>query len=225
MITYKNVLAYIFFGLIFPLMAHAQQLGMVNFAFDSDQLDAAARTQIEKIAEDFHATDSYKPLVIVGYTDAVGASGYNQSLGLRRAQKVANALAAAGVPVSRIGTIESRGERELLVSVATAERANRRATVDLGTILAACRSYRDISLPADAAGDALQNDLRSNLSEAAQYYQQIAQTGSRSAAFQMAGAARSDCEQAVGFRNDSVRKLEYAKRCFCSHARMRAALN
>ncbi len=35
---------------------------------------------------------------------------------------------------------------------------------------------------------------------------------------------QDDCSQAVGFDGGSLRKVEYAKRCFCSSARMRTAL-
>ncbi|MBA5764753.1 OmpA family protein, partial [Vibrio sp. 404] len=104
-------------------------LGTVLFDFDSASLDAEAATQVRAIAEALEATPSYKPTIVVGYTDAVGSTGYNLALGQRRAQTVADALTAQGVPVSRIGTIASRGEADLVVAVATAERRNRRVNV------------------------------------------------------------------------------------------------
>lgn len=203
----------------------AQEFGTVNFAFDADQLDAEGRQQIAAIADRLKETDSYKPTVVVGYTDAVGSSGYNQGLGQRRAKTVADALIAAGVPVDRIGTLKSRGEQDLLIRVETAERRNRRVTIGLGDILAACPSYRRVALSQNAVGDALQTDLSARLSEAVETYNRLTASGSNSPAFQMAGAAREDCGQAVGYDGGSVRKLEYAKRCFCSSARMRTALS
>ena len=205
-------------------VAHAQEFGTVNFQFDSDQLDTEGRQQISDIAQRLKDTNSYKPTVVVGYTDAVGTSAYNLDLGQRRAKTVADALIAAGVSVDRLGTIASRGKNDLLVKVQTAERRNRRVTVQLGDILAACPSYRNVALSQNAVGTELQNDLTLRLSEAVENYSRMTASGANGPAFQMAGAAREDCGQAVGYDDQSVRKVEYAKRCFCSSARMRAAL-
>ncbi|MFC3616762.1 OmpA family protein [Lutimaribacter marinistellae] len=223
----RNWFQSLVFGIVFSCLASiglAQTFGTVNFEFDSDQLDESGRAQVLEIAEALKAIDTYKPTVVVGYTDAVGSSAYNDNLGLRRARTVAQALIAAGVPVDRVDTIQSRGERELLVAVRTPERLNRRVTVGLGQILAACRSYRDVPLSQDDIGDTLQADLVAQVVDARSVYQQLTQTGGNPSAFQMAGAARSDCEQAAGYSGDSIRKLEYAKRCMCSTARMDVAL-
>ncbi|PRY25335.1 OmpA family protein [Aliiruegeria haliotis] len=208
---------------LLPLQLHAQTVGTINFDFDSATLDAEALAKVATIAEQLKTNPSYKPTVVVGHTDAVGSYGYNQSLGLRRAQAVANALVAAGAPVARVGTVESRGKNELLVAVSGPERRNRRVTVTLEDMLAACRSWRDIGLDASAVGEALQNDLNTRLGEAVSFYQQLASSGGNGPAFQMAGAAREDCGNAVGFDGGSVRKVEYAQRCMCSSARMRVA--
>ncbi|WP_187430847.1 Peptidoglycan-associated lipoprotein [Roseobacter fucihabitans] len=207
-----------------PMVALAQDVGTINFKFDADQLDAQGLAQVAQIAEQLKARQSYKPTVVVGFTDAVGTTGYNDGLGLRRAQSVAAALQAQGVPVDRIGSIASRGERELLVSVTGAERANRRVTVSLEEIMSACRSYREIPLTPASIGEELQTDLRVRLAEAVQSFDQMAITRRDGAAFQMAGAAREDCGIAVGYDADAVRKTEYAQKCFCSSARMQAAL-
>ena len=162
---------------------------------------------------------------MVGYTDAGGSSGYNDQLGLRRARAVAQELVAQGVPVARVGTVESRGERELLVSVTTAERRNRRATVTLDDMLAACRSYRDISITPASIRDELQQDLESRLSEAVSAFAAYQSNGTNGPAFQMAGAAQEDCGIATGFEPNALRKTEYAQRCICSSARLRTALS
>ncbi|WP_425044238.1 OmpA family protein [Primorskyibacter sp. S87] len=209
---------------LLPFAAVAQTVGTVNFDFDSDQLDAQALQQVRSIADSLKASPSYKPTVVVGYTDAVGTSAYNRDLGRRRAQRVAEALVAAGVPVDRVGSIESRGKSELLVAVATPERRNRRVTVTLDDILKACRTYREVQLDASSVGDALQNDLESRLADAVANYSSLKTNGLNGPAYQMAGAAREDCNRAVGFKSDSIRKVEYAKKCFCSSARMQVAL-
>lgn len=217
----KYVLALI---LLIPAASFAQEFGTVNFKFDSDQLDSEGQRQVSEIAEKLKSVQSYKPTVVVGYTDAVGTSSYNLDLGQRRANRVASALIALGVPVDRIGSTSSRGKNDLLIAVATAERQNRRVTVKLEDILAACRSYREITLSQDAIGDELQTDLSTRLSEAVAYYEQFTNSGNNGPAFQMAGAAREDCSNAVGLDRKSVRKIEYAKKCFCNSARLRVAL-
>ena len=207
-----------------PLVAAAQELGTVNFAFDSAELDAEAQAQVAAIADRLKENPSYKPTVVVGFTDAVGSTGYNDALGLRRARAVTAALEAAGVGVSRIGDVSSRGKRELLVSVMGPSRQNRRVTVTLGDMLQACRSFREIPLTRASVGDELQTDIEQRLSEADTFYEQLAVARQSGAAFQMAGAAREDCFIAAGYDADSLRKVEYAQRCFCSSARMRVAL-
>lgn len=205
-----------------PPVARAQDVGTVNFDFDSAVLDAEAQATIAAIAERLRANANYRPTVVVGHTDAVGSPGYNQGLGMRRAQAVANALIAQGVPVARIGTVESRGESELLVRVSGRERRNRRVTVTLEEMLAACRSWREVGLTPASVGPALQTDLTQRLAEAVSFFDQLAASGANGPAFQMAGAAREDCGIAVGLEGTG-RKVEYAQRCLCSSARMRVA--
>lgn len=210
--------------LVWGAIAQAQDLGTVLFDFDSASLDAEAATQVRAIAEALEATPSYKPTIVVGYTDAVGSTGYNLALGQRRAQTVADALTAQGVPVSRIGTIASRGEADLVVAVATAERRNRRVNVALDDMLSACRSYRDIDLNPAGFGDAFQVDLQSRLAEAVNAYSRFTGDSQNGPAFQMAGAAKYDCGIAAGLGPNEDRKLEYGPKCFCNSARLRVAL-
>lgn len=211
--------------LLMPVSLSAQDIGTINFAFDSAELDAEAEAKIVEIAERLKENPSYKPTVLIGFTDAVGGVGYNDQLGLRRANAVSAALLAQGVSVDRIGGVSSRGERELLVSVAGPERLNRRVTVTLGDMLAACRTYREIPLTVSSVGEELQSDLETRLSEAESFFAQLAAARRSGAAFQMAGAAREDCNIAVGYDKSALRKVEYSQRCFCSSARMRVALN
>lgn len=219
----RSILAVALLSLV-PMDIQAQDIGTVNFQFNADQLDAEGRQQVAAIAERLKASQSYKPTVVVGYTDAVGGDGYNIDLGRRRAQTVANALVALGAPVHRIDHVESRGENELLVMVSTPERMNRRVTVKLDDMLAACRSYREIQLSQSSIGTSLEQDLRQKLAVAIQQYQSYAATGANGPAYQMAGAAREDCGIAAGFDGGATRKLEYSKRCLCSYARLQVAM-
>jgi outer membrane protein OmpA-like peptidoglycan-associated protein len=205
--------------------ASAQDLGTVLFDFDSDALDAQSQSQVAAIAETLKENPSYKPTIVVGYTDAVGSSDYNQGLGQRRARAVAGALTAAGVPISRIGTVASCGENDLVVAVATAERLNRRATVTLDDMMKACRSYRNIDLNPAGFGAEFQSDLQARLDRAVASYARFAADGRNGPAYQMAGAAKYDCGIAVGLETDELRKLEYGQKCFCSSARLQVALD
>lgn len=212
------------FMLFVPAALTAQDIGTVNFAFDSAEIDAEAQAQIAAIATRLKETPSYKPTVVVGYTDAVGSFGYNDALGLRRARAVTEALRAQGVAVDRIGDVSSRGERALLVSVQGPERQNRRVTVTLDDMLRACKSFREIPLTQASVGEELRRDLTQRHSEARQFYEQLAVARQSGAAFQMAGAAREDCFIAAGYDASALRMVEYAQRCICSSARMRVAL-
>ena len=81
-----------------------------------------------------------------------------------------------------------------------------------------------MNLAQSSIGDALKADLVSRLQTAQQHYATLQNTGANGSAFQMAGAAREDCSEAVAYKRDAERKLEYSKRCFCSSARLQVAL-
>lgn len=222
--VWGRVIATVFALFAFSTILAAQTLGTVYFEFDSDQLDGETRAQVAEIAERLKASPSYKPTVVVGYTDAVGSASYNQGLGKRRARRVEAALVEAGVPVSRIGVVSSRGENDLVVEVATAERRNRRVRVTLEDMLAACRTYREIDLNPAGFGQEFQSDLRARLDEAVAAYAQFSSDGRNAAAFQMAGAARFDCGIATELDLQAGRKKEFGQKCFCNSARLRVAL-
>ncbi|MEM0950076.1 MAG: OmpA family protein [Pseudomonadota bacterium] len=207
-----------------PGALRAQDLGTVLFDFDSAIVTQSAQEQIAEIAAAIAARPPYNRALIVGYTDAVGAAGYNQNLGQRRADAVAAALRQAGITVDRIGPVESRGEQDLVVMVGTAERRNRRVRVSLQDMLAACPSYRTIPLSAQDIGPVVQDDLASRLATAAASYQQFQSSGQNGPAFQMAGAARHDCGIATALDADAPRKVEYGQRCLCNFARLQVAL-
>lgn len=223
MLRKVKVLA-LLWAICLPVLAGAQQLGTVNFDFDSDRLDADALAEVRRIATQLDATPSFRPTVVIGHTDAVGSLAYNDNLGLRRARNTAAALEAAGVSVDRIGTVQSRGKRELLIQVATRERANRRVTVSLSDALAACRSWRQVPLEPRQVNDLLQRELVQRTAEAEATVARLRSSGTNAPAFQMAGAAVEDCATAQGFGLDQFRKREYSQRCLCSSYRMQAAL-
>ncbi len=84
----------------------ASEMRIVYFDFDSATLTPAAKAKLDVLA-DLINTNGAVHARIVGYADIIGASSYNQTLSLRRADAVANYLAAKGVSIS--GASEVRG--------------------------------------------------------------------------------------------------------------------
>lgn len=71
------------------------------FDFDSDQLHAAQRLELQRMGQTL-ATLGITGLRVEGHTDSVGRADYNQRLSLRRADAVAQALQAPGTPLRGI---------------------------------------------------------------------------------------------------------------------------
>lgn len=96
----------------------------VYFAFNaSDLIGPAARA-----SQDAAAYLLYHPqakVELVGHTDPIGPDNANETLGLRRAQAVEQALLTAGVAPSQI-SVRSEGERALVTTVPKMFRINRR---------------------------------------------------------------------------------------------------
>jgi outer membrane protein OmpA-like peptidoglycan-associated protein len=74
----------------------------VLFDYDSDALTPAGGAAVSKIAEIVKRLAPANQLICEGHTDARGASAYNFELSLRRARRVASALASAGIAEQRI---------------------------------------------------------------------------------------------------------------------------
>lgn len=105
--------------------------GDVTFATDQYQVEARFYPVLNSVAKVLNHYD--KTLIdVAGYTDSTGTASYNQQLSMRRAESVANYLAAQGVQTVRIQAI-GYGENNPVASNATASgRAmNRRVTITL----------------------------------------------------------------------------------------------
>ena len=109
----------------------------VTFAFDKADLDATARAALDTQVVWLKANPGVR-MTIIGHTDLVGSERYNDSLGLRRAQRVLGYLASKGISRKRLAAIASRGEREPVVQTEARERRNRRATT---TVSGFARNY------------------------------------------------------------------------------------
>jgi peptidoglycan-associated lipoprotein len=77
----------------------------VYFAFDSSELDSAARAALQEAADCYRGqADPGLSLLLTGACDPRGTEEYNIALGERRAQSVRSYLTSLGLDSSRIST-------------------------------------------------------------------------------------------------------------------------
>lgn len=102
----------------------------VNFAFDSDLLDAGARDTLREQAHWIRQFPEVR-FRVYGHTDAVGSARYNKALGMRRAQAVVAYLVRQGISRSRLEAVASFGETQPLIVSQGRERRNRRTVTEV----------------------------------------------------------------------------------------------
>ncbi len=103
--------------------------GMVYFALDSANLDAEDQAMLDDIIAAVKENGPSK-IVVRGHADRSGPDDYNMALSEQRADTIAAALVAAGIPADAVRTM-GRGESDLAVATddGVAMRQNRRAAV------------------------------------------------------------------------------------------------
>jgi outer membrane protein OmpA-like peptidoglycan-associated protein len=79
-------------------------LGDVLFEFNRADIKATGHGELRKLA-DFLKKHPDRQVLIEGHTDDIGSNAYNENLSRRRAEAVANALAALGVPSPRVTAV------------------------------------------------------------------------------------------------------------------------
>jgi outer membrane protein OmpA-like peptidoglycan-associated protein len=96
-----------------------------------DELTPDSRQLLGRIVDEI-ARRPAPEIVVIGHTDRVGAVPYNDTLSLRRAERVRDELVKVGIAADRI-RVEGRGEREPLVPTAdeVAEPRNRRVEINV----------------------------------------------------------------------------------------------
>lgn len=102
----------------------------VNFAFNSSDLTADAKKNLDAVAEifiEFPDTD----LMVEGHTDSVGNDDYNMKLSKRRADSVVNYLKSKGV-ASRRFSVKAFGESAPRFDNATKEGQAKNRRVEIG---------------------------------------------------------------------------------------------
>jgi OOP family OmpA-OmpF porin len=85
----------------------------VYFEFDKDTLTDSGRLVINMLLADARMVPP-SSVTLIGHTDTVGSADYNLALGLRRANRVRDALIAGGIPADRIA-VASKGMMDLKV--------------------------------------------------------------------------------------------------------------
>lgn len=105
--------------------------GTVYFGFDQDTLTPLATSEVETVAQ-FLRYNPSTLVSLVGHADPLGEAPYNQDLGTRRAERVAQALITHGVQVDRI-SVDSLGESAPVAPDKASYHLDRRVTVSYAT--------------------------------------------------------------------------------------------
>jgi peptidoglycan-associated lipoprotein len=87
----------------------------VHFALDSDQLYDSEKPLLDTTASCLQKNDKQR-VSIVGNADERGSTEYNQDLGQRRAQAVANYLEEKGAAPTQVEAVISHGEESPICS-------------------------------------------------------------------------------------------------------------
>jgi peptidoglycan-associated lipoprotein len=102
----------------------------INFEFNSSELSEDAKAILKKQA-DFIRQFPEVRFRVFGHTDLVGSAGYNQRLGLRRAQAAVAYLSTLGVSKSRLEAVASFGKTRPIVQTNEPEVRNRRTVTEV----------------------------------------------------------------------------------------------
>ncbi len=102
----------------------------ITFEFNSATLTAESRAVLDRQANWISQFPEIR-FRVYGHTDLVGSNGYNQALGLRRAQAVVAYFASKGISRSRVEAVSSFGETQPVVQTQEAEMQNRRTVTEV----------------------------------------------------------------------------------------------
>lgn len=107
----------------------------INFAFNSSELTEESR-QILLTQANFIKQFPEVRFKVFGHTDLVGSAGYNQRLGLRRAQAAVSFLIAQGISRSRLEAVVSYGKSRPIIQTDQPEERNRRTVTEVSGFVA-----------------------------------------------------------------------------------------
>jgi len=117
------------FGLALDAQPGRPTSFLLYFLEARDELTPDSQQLLGRVVDEI-ARRPAPEIVVIGHTDRVGPVPYNDTLSLRRAERVRDELVKVGIAAERI-RVEGRGEREPLVPTAdeVAEPRNRRVEV------------------------------------------------------------------------------------------------
>jgi outer membrane immunogenic protein len=107
----------------------APRVFIVFFDWDRDTITAEGQ-QIIQQAADAYKTGAPVQIQVTGYTDRSGSAAYNQRLSERRANNVARAMVALGVPQTQM-LVSGRGENDNRVPTAAGVREPQNRRVEI----------------------------------------------------------------------------------------------
>ena len=104
---------------------------LLYFLQDTDEYTPASKDAFEKVFAEV-ARRKVAEIAVIGHTDRVGAVEYNDTLSLRRAERVRRDFVDRGIPTGAID-VAGRGEREPVVPTAdeVSEPRNRRVEINV----------------------------------------------------------------------------------------------
>jgi outer membrane protein OmpA-like peptidoglycan-associated protein len=102
----------------------------ITFEFNSAELTPAAQDILRKQANFIKQFPEVR-FKVFGHTDLVGSVGYNQRLGLRRAQAAVAFLTSMGISKSRLEAVVSYGKTRPLIQTDQPEERNRRTVTEV----------------------------------------------------------------------------------------------
>ncbi|GGP22672.1 OmpA family protein [Silvimonas iriomotensis] len=102
----------------------------VLFPFDKATLKPEGKDALDQLYQQVKAMDPKEgKAIIVGYTDRLGSDKYNQDLGQRRAQAVADYLVAQGAPADKVEA-QSKGKADPVTGDTCAKVKNRKKLIE-----------------------------------------------------------------------------------------------
>lgn len=104
---------------------------LLYFVTGSDELTDESKLEVQKVLAELKGR-KVPDVLVIGHTDTVGDTEWNDRLSAQRAERMKAILVEAGIPAERIQTA-GRGERELLVRTAddVEEPRNRRVEINV----------------------------------------------------------------------------------------------
>lgn len=104
---------------------------LLYFVTGSDELTDESKLEVQKVLAELKGR-KVPDVVVIGHTDTVGDTEWNDRLSAQRAERMKAILVEAGIPAERIRTA-GRGKRELLVRTAdnVEEPRNRRVEINV----------------------------------------------------------------------------------------------